>query len=135
MTVPDSPRPAPTGQPNVANPSRNDGVTIPDQRSCPVCGTTFVANGRRTWCSDACRQRAFRLRHQLPGQTPAPLPRRLPKSVVVYQCPHCEARYLGIQRCEDCGAFCRRLGPGGPCPSCDEPVALSDLVATITPAP
>ena len=34
-------------------------------------------------------------------------------------------------RCPDCGIFCRRVGPGGPCPHCDEPVALTDLVSKI----
>jgi transcription initiation factor IIE alpha subunit len=62
------------------------------------------------------------------------LPRRLPKTVVVYICPECETRYLGTQRCEACGTFCRRLGPGAPCPHCDEPVAVADLVTATTPA-
>ena len=38
-------------------------------------------------------------------------------------------RYLGTQRCEDCNTWCRRLGPGGPCPHCDDLVAVQDLVA------
>jgi hypothetical protein len=46
----------------------------------------------------------------------------------VYECPVCGARFLGEQRCPDCNVFCRRLGPGGPCPHCDEPVALADLL-------
>jgi len=46
-----------------------------------------------------------------------------------YQCPHCETRYLGEQRCPDCNTWCQRLGPGGPCPHCDELVAVSDLIA------
>lgn len=61
-------------------------------------------------------------------------PRRLPKDTIVYQCPECESRYLGEQRGDDCGIFCRRLGPGGPCPSCDEPVAVVDILPVI-PAP
>ena len=94
---------------------------------CEVCGGPIPAGraDRRT-CSAACRQAAYRERLRQ-----APLERadarRSPKAESVYQCPVCEARYLGEQRCEDCGAFCRRLGPGGPCPHCDEPVALSDL--------
>lgn len=28
----------------------------------------------------------------------------------------------------DCNLFTRRLGPGGACPHCDEPVVLDDLV-------
>ena len=39
-----------------------------------------------------------------------------------------QARYLGQQRCPDCHRFCRRLGPGGACPHCDEPVTFVDLL-------
>jgi hypothetical protein len=46
---------------------------------------------------------------------------------IVYQCPDCETRYLDEQRCPDCGLFARRIGTGGPCPHCDEPVAINDL--------
>lgn len=45
----------------------------------------------------------------------------------VYQCPECEERYLGERRCPDCNLFTRRIDLGGCCPSCDEPVAISDL--------
>ena len=45
----------------------------------------------------------------------------------IYQCPDCQTRYLGQQRCEDCGAFCTLVGPGGECPHCGEPVAVEDL--------
>lgn len=108
---------------------RNASVTGYPERACPACGLTFVADRRRIWCSDACRQRGFRLRHQPPDQVQLLLLRRPPKAAAVYQCPECETRYLGSQRCPDCGIFCRRLpGPGGLCPHCSEPVALSDLV-------
>ena len=40
----------------------------------------------------------------------------------------CDNRYLGDQYCRDCRRFCQRVGVGGPCPSCDEPVAVSDLM-------
>jgi hypothetical protein len=39
-----------------------------------------------------------------------------------------KARYLGEQYCSDCRSFCRRIGPGGTCPHCDEPVAINDLI-------
>jgi hypothetical protein len=102
-------------------PSRNDGVTI----ACPICGRGFRPAGRRRFCSDACRQAAWRQRH--PSATPA-VPTRSPRLTSVYVCPSCDARFLGEQRCHDCGIFCRRLGPGGSCPACDEPVALTDLL-------
>lgn len=51
-----------------------------------------------------------------------------PRAATVYECPSCQARYLGAQRCPDCQLFCRRVGPGGLCPHCDEPVAVGDLI-------
>ena len=46
---------------------------------------------------------------------------------VIYECPECETRYLDERRCPDCNLFTRRIGPGGSCPHCDEPVAQADL--------
>ena len=47
----------------------------------------------------------------------------------------CQTRYLGEQWCVECVRPCRRVGVGGLCPHCDEPVAISDLVtAAATPA-
>jgi hypothetical protein len=103
-------------------PSRDDGVTI----TCLVCGGPVRRSGRRRFCSAACRQAADRRRH--PPPLP-PLPVRSPRARTVYQCPTCETRYFGEHYCPDCGCFCRRLGPGGLCPACEEPVALCDLMA------
>ena len=96
-------------------PSRNVGEPI----SCPVCGQPYTPVGRQRVCSAACRQAAWRRRHP-----------RAPQAATVYECPSCDTRYLGQQRCADCGVFCRRVGPGGLCPHCDEPVTLADLLAT-----
>ena len=102
-------------------PLRNVSVTIP----CPVCTRPFTPVGRQQVCSAACRKAAWRRRHA----TPAPsIPARASRATTIYECPSCEARYLGEQRCPDCGIFCRTVGPGGPCPYCDEPVALADLL-------
>ena len=60
---------------------------------------------------------------------PHPDPAQPAKIDTVYECPHCQTRYLGDQRCQDCNTWCRRLGPGGPCPHCDDLVAVEDLVA------
>ena len=112
------------------SPSHNDGVTMA-QATCEVCGRVFRPAGRRRFCSDACRQAAWRRRHST-GAPLAPLPggaRRSARSATVYECPSCGVRYLGQQLCSDCQRFCRRVGPGGRCPHCDEPVALGDLVA------
>lgn len=101
------------------------GVTIP----CPICGADFVAFGRRHWCSPACRQASYRRRHQLPRaslvEAPPPGSRR---AVTVYACPLCEQRYLGVQRCDECNVFCARVGVGGCCPACDEPIAIDELM-------
>lgn len=119
-------------QTNPKAPLRNDGVTIagvPCPR-CPVCARVFPPGGRRRFCSDACRQAAFRRRH-LTSQAPSRrLPVRAPKPLTVYECPTCGVRLLGEQRCAECGVFCRRIGPGGSCPHCDEPVAIADLVTS-----
>lgn len=96
-------------------------------RPCPVCGLT-VSRPRATFCSDACRQSAFRQRHTQSTRSRTALSKPT-RRLVVYQCPDCESRLLGEQRCPECNIFARRLGPGGLCPHCDEPVALSDLVA------
>src|SRR5712691_7866631 len=50
----------------------------------------------------------------------------------IYECPACESRYLGDQYCPDCRSFCRRVGPGGLCPACEEPVAIADLLPNTT---
>ena len=110
-----------------ATPPRNDNRND-TAATCPACGQPFTPAGRRRWCSDACRQAAWRQRHPAPDPAavlPAPPPAR---DATIYQCPECGQRYLGQQRCEDCGTFCRRIGPGGPCPHCDEPVAVKDLI-------
>ena len=102
-------------------------------RACPICSTGTVPP-RARYCSDACKQRAYRLRRAL--AEPATLTHLAARSRsqqalvahTVYECPSCETRLLGTQRCPDCHVFCRRLGLGGPCPHCDEPVLLADIL-------
>lgn len=102
-----------------------------------MCGQTFAAMGRAVYCSQACRQRAFRLRHLrdrevLQMEATKPLRRRAGLvEQTIYECPNCEAHYLGERRCPDCNLMCRRLGLGGACPHCDEPVLVSDLLAGV----
>ncbi len=102
-------------------PLRNDSETM----ACALCGTTFQPVGRQRFCTPAHRQAAWRRRHPTPLPT---VPVHTPRQTIVYQCPECESRYLGDQYCSDCGRFCRRIGVGGLCPACDEPVAISDLL-------
>jgi hypothetical protein len=111
-------------------PPRNDARN--DTSVCPACGQPFTPAGRRRWCSDACRQAAWR-RRQTATALPAdgPPPARQARDHTIYQCGDCDQRYLGQQWCHDCNRPCQRVGPGGICPHCDEPVALSDLI-TIT---
>lgn len=105
-----------------AAPLRNAGVT-PD---CPVCGARL--SGRRRFCSAGCRQAAWRRRRQQPAPAVLEVPAGASsKPLTVYECPSCQTRLLGQQRCPDCQLFCRRLGLGGLCPHCDEPVTLTDL--------
>jgi hypothetical protein len=111
--------------PSTTSPSRNDGVTI----LCPVCRVRrFVPIGRKRVCSPACRQAAFRRRHLAANELPVVPPLRPRRNRTIYECPACEARYLGNQRCFECGVFCRRVGAGGLCPECGEPVAVADLL-------
>ncbi len=48
----------------------------------------------------------------------------------VYECPLCGERLVGERRCPDCHVFCRALGPGGPCPDCERPILLTELLGT-----
>jgi Zn finger protein HypA/HybF involved in hydrogenase expression len=105
-------------------PLRHDPVTI----ACPHCGQPFTPAGKRRYCTNACKAAAYRRRHQ-PATTASVLPRTRPrKATTVYECDTCGTRTLGQQRCHDCGTFMHRLGPGGHCPHCDEPVAITDLL-------
>jgi len=107
-----------------STPSRDDPATM----TCPVCQSYFTPTGRQQYCGTPCRKTAFRRRHQTPPTTvvvPAARPRQ---PITVYECPSCGERLLGEQRCHQCNAFTRRVGIGGACPHCDEPVALADLL-------
>ena len=57
-------------------------------------------------------------------------PARPRRPATVYECPECELRLLGTQRCPDCGSFMTKLGLGGLCSNCDEPVTFDELLAT-----
>lgn len=103
--------------------SRNGTITP----ACLVCDGQLPPGRSRVTCSDACRQALWRRRHQ-PEVTPPTLPPGQPrKPHTVYECADCGTRLLGQQRCE-CGAFMRRVGPGGVCPCCDEPVTFEELL-------
>ncbi len=70
---------------------------------------------------------------RLPASPRSVRPRSIPSRIapvsndhIVYACPDCETRYLGVQRCN---RFCRRLGVGGSCPGCDDILTLEELLA------
>ena len=70
----------------------------------------------------------WRLRHQPELKAPDLPLGRSRKDHTVYQCPDCEARQIGSQFCDDCHSFMRRLGAGGTCPSCAEPLTFEELL-------
>jgi hypothetical protein len=99
-----------------------------DQLPCPVCSTPFRRVRRQRYCSDNCRKTAWSRRRQPPSQPVPPVPpARTRRDVTVYSCPSCEERFYGEQWCHDCNQPCTRVGPGGLCPNCDQPVAHTDL--------
>lgn len=107
-----------------ASPLCHDAVTM----ICPVCQHPFMAVGRQKFCSDACRAAAYRRRRDA-GRPPVTIPKARPRTpVTVYECGTCGTRTLGQQRCEECGIFMHRIGIGGNCPSCDQPVAVTELL-------
>ena len=101
---------------------------------CLVCERPFTASGRARYCSRACQQRAYRLRRapapsDLVAGWAAQLKERGALLVqTVYECSACEQRYLGSRRCDECQLFCRNLGPGGTCTSCDEIITVAELL-------
>ena len=107
-----------------------DSPTAPtDRLLCPLCWSPFLRVGRQRFCSDNCRKTAWARTHRPASPPPEPIPppgRR--RDVTVYTCPSCEMRYLGEQWCPDCNQPCTRVGLGGLCPHCEEPVALTDLL-------
>ena len=61
-----NPAPAPS-----RNETRNDTAA-----ACPACGRPFTPAGRRRWCSDACRQAAWRRRNPTRARPPPGFPPR-----------------------------------------------------------
>jgi hypothetical protein len=114
-------------------PSRETSRTVISTRSCLSCGAALSPSQQR-YCTRACQQQAYRLRHHQPSRPDlATLQtelkrRKLLTEHTVYECLKCETRTIGQQRCADCNTFARVLGIGGPCPDCDAVLLLSDLL-------
>ena len=110
------------------SPSSPRRVTMPVTMACPVCGSPFIPVGRQRSCSGACRAVAYR-RRRTAARPVVVVPAggsRVP--LTVYECDGCGARAVGGQRCADCASFMRRVGIGGACPGCDEPIAVAELI-------
>jgi hypothetical protein len=112
------------------------GSELPTARSeprCLVC-TTSLPSRRARYCSDACKQRAYRLRRIDVTATDAePLATELKRlgellAHTIYACPDCGERSVAERRCPDCHRFCRKLGLGACCPDCQQPVLLAELL-------
>ena len=113
--------------------SRYGTAKPPGAAGCLLCGSPLPA-ARARYCSPACKQRAYRLRHvdltagDRAARTAELRRRRLLVPQTLYECPTCGERYLGEQRCSDCQRFCRRVGLGGACPHCDQPILVAELL-------
>ena len=112
------------------------GSALPTARSeprCLVC-TTSLPSRRARYCSVACKHHAYRLRQIDLTATDADLLatelKRLGELVAhtIYECPDCGERFVAEQRCPDCHCCCRKLGLGGCCPDCQQPVLLAELL-------
>ena len=77
----------------MSTPSPSSDVSV-TAAGCPACGQQLPAGRSRRFCSPACRQAAYRRRHQ-PDTREVPLARnRSRREGTVYQCPDCETRYF-----------------------------------------
>jgi hypothetical protein len=115
------------------NPSRQPSRTVHSSRTCLICSAALSPSQQR-YCTRACQQQAYRLRQHHPARLDLVLVRaelkrrRQLTEYTVYECPECETRSVGEQRCADCNTFARAVGLGGHCPDCDAVVLLSDLL-------
>ena len=99
---------------------------------CLMCGGPRPST-RARYCTRACQQRSYRLRHQTPAADLTKVRKALQcrKALVahtIYECSGCGERFLGERRCGACNLFTRALGVGGACPECDAPLLLGDLL-------
>jgi hypothetical protein len=121
-----------------AEPSRQPSRTALSSPTCLVCGASLSTPQQR-YCTRACQQQAYRLRHHQPSRLDiaklrAEMQRRRQLTEhTVYECPDCQTRSVGEQRCADCNTFARGLGLGGHCPDCDAVVLLTDLLEPEVP--
>src|SRR5207247_1320557 len=89
--------------------------------------------GRRRCCSAAGRHAAWRARHPLAPGLPRAPPGARPTTVSAG--PAGEPRSRGEHGGPEGHLVCRRVGPGGAGPPCDEPVALVARCSDTGPTP
>jgi hypothetical protein len=99
---------------------------------CLMCGGPRPST-RARYCTRACQQRSYRLRHQTPTADLSSVRTalQLRKTLVahtIYECGGYGERFLGERRCGDCNLFARAVGLGGLCPECDTTVLIADLL-------
>ena len=113
------------------------GTRYGSEPHCLVCAADLPSR-RARYCSDACKQRAYRLRQaDLTVTDTASLVTEFKRRAdllahTIYECPDCGERFVAEQRCPDCHRFCRKLGLGGCCPDCQQPVLLAELLGIET---
>lgn len=96
--------------------------------TCPVCQVSFTASGRRRFCSDVCKATAYRRRRDA-NHALVTVPKAQPRRpITVYECDGCGDRALAEQHCPACNTWMRRVGLGGSCPECDQPVTVNELL-------
>jgi hypothetical protein len=99
---------------------------------CLLCGRPRPST-RARYCTRACQQRSYRLRHQSPTPDLTTVRSALQHAKVlvahtIYECGRCGERFLGERRCGDCNVFARAVGLGGLCPECDTTLLIEDLL-------
>lgn len=109
---------------------RYEGRDDPHTTPCPSCGAPFQPRGRRLYCSDACRQRAYRDRLRRPRPRRGTAVHATLTEHTQYECTACGELYFGERWCTDCQRPCRRVGLAFQC-DCGETFLLSDLLAQV----
>jgi hypothetical protein len=122
-----------TCSPSPVRDTWRDSSQVTREPMCRVCARP-LASARARYCSAACRQRSFRLRHVQTAVVDEPRLRaelRRRRTLVahtVYECGVRGERSVGQQRCAQDNVFGHAVGLGGSCPECDQPILLGDLL-------
>ncbi len=116
-----------------ARDTSRDSSLVTTEQTCRLCARP-LASTRARYCSAACRQRSFRLRHvqtavvDEPGLRAELRRRRTLVAHTVYECGVCGERSVGQQRCAQDSVCGKAHGLGGSCAECDQPILLADLL-------